>query len=201
LAVVRYKSGKDTDGNVVPPKFANVCTSVPFVAVSSIIEAIDKLAPHIVSWVQDKQDDLIKSLYEAQEGSMSLVTDSDISIDSILGYLEAESTGGRLTKEFIGAWFDSACADAAYILFCDVLKYSGNLTVEQENRVQASIKGYKDMYCALAGGKTMYQPNQIKNLQKVLALVDSDDTHQKLTKRLESLANPKKSEEMLDLGD
>ena len=93
--------------------------------------------------VENAQDGVIRSLYESSDGSLSAVSDADISIDAIIGFLEAESTGGRLTKEFIEAWFATSVHDALYVVIADKLHYDGLLTPEQECTVEKHINGYK----------------------------------------------------------
>ena len=196
LAKIRYKTTAKQDA-----KFPSVCASVPFIQDDAIDNTvvIAKLLPHIRAMLETAQDGVIRSLYESSDGMLSQVTDTDISIDACIGYLEAESQGSRLTKEFIEAWFDSAVRDYVYALVSEKLGYSEALTVDQDMTVCKHVNGYRGMYSALAGGKTMYQPNQIKLLQRVLELVDSDDTSVKLTARLNKMLEVPKIEELLEL--
>jgi hypothetical protein len=196
LAKIRYKTTEKQAA-----KFPNVCVSVPFVSSEAFenVETIKQLAPHIRAMLENAQDGIIRSLYESAEGSLSLVTDSDISIDACIKYLNAESEGGRLTKEFIGAWFDTSVSDYLFALMVEKLGYGDTLTVEQETTVKRHMAGYKGLYESLAGGKTMLQENQIKSLSKVLELVDTDDTSMKLQARLNGMLNKPKIEELLEL--
>ena len=198
LAKVRYKTTAKQDA-----KFPSVCVSVPFIGVETITDTntITRLLPHIRVMLENAQDGVIRSLYEAGDGVLGLVTDSDISIDACIKYLEAESEGGRLTKEFIEAWFDSSVADYLYALMCEKLGYGEELTPEQDVTVKKHMNGYKGLYSSLAGGKTVLQENQIKSLSKVLDIVDTDDTSEKLKARLNSMLNKPKIEELLELYD
>ena len=194
LAKVRYKTTAKQDA-----KFPSVCVSVPFIDVIAQVTDWTPLVPHVRAMLENAQDGIIRSLYESAEGSLSLVTDADISIDACIKYLEAESEGGRLTKEFIESWFDSSVADYLYALMTDKLGYGDVLTEEQDATVKKHMAGYKGLYSSLAGGKTVLQENQIKSLAKVLDIVDTDDTSEKLKARLNSMLNKPKIEELLEL--
>lgn len=194
LAKARYKTTAK-----VKAKYPNVCVSVPFIEDAAILEATPRLVACIREMLESAQDGVFKSLYEAGQGVLTGVTDSDLSIDACIGFLEAESQGTRLTKEFIDSWFIRELHDTCFVLFAEKLGYSGDLSAEQEATISRHITGYKDMYSALAGGKTMYQPHQVKNLRKVLALVELDDTGVKLDKRLEKMLEVKPIAEMLEL--
>jgi hypothetical protein len=114
--------------------------------------------------------------------------------------MDAEAQGSRLTKDFLDAWFTSTVQDFAIPLFAEKMGFTGDsLTPEQSAKVASAVKGYRDMFSALAGGKTMYQPNQVNNLRKLLALIDGDDTATKLDKRLASMLEVKPIAEMLEL--
>lgn len=195
LAKCRYKTTEKQAA-----RFASVCVSVPFISTDSLdSETVTRLVPHIRAMLESAQDGVIRSLYESSEGTLELVTDTDISIDACIKYLEAESEGGRLTKEFIESWFDSSVADYLYALMVEKLGYSDVLTAEQDATVKKHMNGYKGLYSSLAGGKTMLQPNQIASLAKVLELVDTDDTSVKLVARLNAMLSKPKIEELLEL--
>ena len=196
LAKVRYKTTAKQDA-----KYPSVCVSVPFLATQELTdtETINRLVPHIRAMIESAQDGVIRSLYESADGVLAHVTDADISIDACIKYLEAESEGGRLTKEFIESWFDSSVADYLYALMCEKLGYGDTLTAEQDATVRRHMAGYKGLYSSLAGGKTVLQDTQIKSLAKVLDIVDTDDTCEKLKARLNSMLNKPKIEELLEL--
>jgi len=203
LAKVGYKTTKDkTTGQTIAPKYLSVCASVPYLSNSAIEANIARLLPYIKNMVENAQDGVIRSLYESSDGMLTAVTDQDISLDAVIGFLEAESSGGRLTKEFIEAWYLANVHDTVYLLLAEKLGYEGNLTPEQDATIGRHTKGYKDMFASLAGGKTFYQPNLVKKLRKVLelsSLVDSDDTAAKLDARLAKMLEVKPIEELVEL--
>lgn len=194
LAKIRYKTTAKQKA-----KFPSVCVSVPPLADSEIMDNLPALKTHIRAMLEAAQDGVIRSLYEAADGNLTSVQDSDISVIACIGYLNAEAEGGRLTKETIDAWFDSSLAEYVTALIAEKLGYDGALTGEQEHTISRHVKGYKDMYSALAGGKTMYQPNQIASLRKVLGLVDTDELATKLDARLAGMLSKPKMEDLLEL--
>ena len=194
LAKIRYKTTAKQAA-----KFPSVCVSVPPLADSEIMDNLPALKVHIRAMLEQAQDGVIRSLYEAAGGNLTSVQDSDISVAACIGYLNAEAEGGRLTKETIESWFDSSLAEYVTALIAEKLGYSDDLTPEQEHTISRHVKGYKDMYSALAGGKTMYQPNQIASLRKVLGLVDTDDLATKLDARLTGMLSKPKMEDLLEL--
>ncbi len=195
LAKVGYKTTAKS-----PAKFPSVCASVPFIGTEAITSSIDALLPHIRTMLESAQDGIVRSLYESSGGTLALVTDDDISVDSCIKFLEAESTGGRLSGDFLRAWFVENVTDAITVLIADKLGYEGELSKEQEDTIGKHAAAYRDLVASLAGGKTMLAPHQIRSLLNVLGLVDPDDTQVKLVTRLtKMLEAPKKLEEMLEL--
>lgn len=200
LAKVGYKSTKDkTTGKTVPPKFPSVCASIPYIENALIEENASRLVPYIKGMLENAQDGIIRSLYESSDGTLSQVLDSDISIDAIIGFLEAESQGSRLTKEFLEAWYDSNMSETVMALAIEKLKYSGELTPEQELKIAQVSKGYKDIVSSLAGGKTLLQPPVIKQLKNVMELIELDDTGTKLQNKLIAMENKPTIESVLEL--
>ena len=194
LAKIRYKTTAKQAA-----KFPSVCVSVPFLADSEIMDNLPALKVHIRAMLEAAQDGVIRSLYETSDGKLSSMQDSDISVLACIGFLNAESEGGRLTKEMIDAWFDASLGEYVTALIVEKLGYGEDLTPEQEHTVSRHVRGYKDMYSALAGGKTIYQPNQIASLRRVLGLVDSSEVGEKLEARLVGMLSKPKMEDLLEL--
>lgn len=194
LAKIRYKTTAKQAA-----KFPSVCVSVPPLDDAEIMDNLPALKVHIRAMLEAAQDGVIRSLYEVSEGKLSSVQDQDISVLACIGYLNAESEGGRLTKETIDAWFEGNLAEYVTALIVEKLSYGEDLTPEQEHTVSRHVKGYKDMYSALAGGKTIYQPNQIASLRRVLGLVDSSEVGEKLEARLIGMLSKPKMEDLLEL--
>jgi len=195
LAKCRYKTTAKQAA-----KYPSVCVSVPYIDVRNQVTDYSPLFPHIQAMLENAQDGIIRSLYESSDGTLSQVTDSDLSISACISFMAAENEGSRLTKEFIESWFDISVRDYVYALVSEKLGYgTDDLTMEQDITVCKHVNGYRGMYSALAGGKTMYQPNQIASLKRVLDIVDTDDTSTRLINRLNKMLETPKMEDLLEL--
>lgn len=193
LARVGYKSTKKQVA-----RFASVCVSVP--VITSIDESqVEKLLPYIVEMLENAQDGIIRSLYEGRDGMLTEVSDDEISIDSCISFLEAESAGSRLTKEYLESWFDEQMKDNLTVVIATKLGFE-DMTDPQMVTVNQHLSGYRGLISSLAGGKTLLQEHQIKGLQKALEVSSVDDeTGKKLSVRLHAMLNRPKIEELLEL--
>ena len=195
LAKVGYKT---TAKN--PAKFASVAVSVPFISQESITENMDALIPYVRNMLEATQDSVIRSLYENASGKLSVVTDSDISIQACISYLESEAAGDRLKKEHIESWFDRVCKENCFTLIAEKLGYTNDvLTEEQVKTVDKHVKVYRDILSMLAGGRTILTPVQIKSCKTVIEVSEDDSgIGEKLVSRLNAMETPKVAE-MLEL--
>lgn len=193
LAKVGYKSTVKT-----PARFPSICVSVPIITEFDE-DQLNRLSPYIVQMLENAQDGIIRSLYESRDGSLSEVSDADISIDSCISFLEAESTGGRLTKEFLEQWFDAQMRDNLTVVVADKLGFS-ELNDDVLITVGKHVAGYRGLIASLSGGKTLLQEPQIKGLLRALEVSSVDDeTSVKLNARLNAMLNRPKIEELLGL--
>lgn len=193
LAKVGYKSTKKT-----PAKYKSIAVSVP--VITSIDEdQLERLLPHVVSMLENAQDGIIRSLYESSQGNLASVSDEEISIDACIGYLEAEATGGRLTKEKVEEWFTENLSDNLSVTIADKLNFT-SLTGENEKVINQHLNAYKGILASLAGGKTLLNPAQILGCKKALELsTNEDDVYKKLMARLEAMEKKPDMDALLEL--
>ena len=202
LAKVGYKS---TAKN--PAKFASVCASVPYILNDPIKDNMEALIPHIRTMLENAQDGVIRSLYESSDGTLTQVTDQDISIQACINFLEAESQGSRLTKEYLQEWFKNTVQEPLSFVIGIKLGFvpadaeSFDVTEAQAATIEKACNGYRDLFASLAGGKTMLQEKQIDSLIKALDMTEtSDEIGNKLRARLDAMkVKPKQIEELLEL--
>lgn len=201
LAKIRYKTTEKQAA-----KFPSVCVSVPFLTNEEIEPMIPQLMEHLRTLLETAQDGVIRQTYEAQDGKLSAISDSDISVAKCIEFLEQESTGSRLTKEYIDSWFTSSVEEYLTVIIGQKLGFISEsaegeveLTPEQEMVISRHVAGYKGMYSALAGGKTSYSVKQAQSLIRVLELVDTDPVQSKLLARLNGMMVKPKMEELLEL--
>lgn len=196
LAKVGYKS---TAKN--PAKFPSVAVSVPFLSDDSLRENMDSLLPYIKGMVEKTQDDVIRSLYESKDGTLSVIQDHEISVQACIAFLESEAAGDRIKKEHIESWFDRVCAENVFTLIAEKLGFTGDsLTPEQESTVQKHVKVYREILSMLAGGRTILTPVQIKSCKTVIDVSEDDSgIGTKLMQRLTAMESPKPVAEFLEL--
>lgn len=184
LAKVGYKSTKNT-----PAKFPSVCASVPQIPAEWLIDPanIRRLAPYIGGFLEEAQNGVIRSLYESSQGALEAVSDSDIGIDAICGYLESSANGDRLSGDSIGAWFDSAARDNLTVVFAEKLGFDLS-TPEQEQTVEKHVKMYKGLIGMLAQKEINPTTEQKKAMRVILRIAEDDSViAQKLTAKLDAL--------------
>ena len=181
LARISYKTPKD--GKKL---FESVCVSVPPLAID-LTTVPDAITPHMASWLQDVQDKIIRARYE--DGART-ISDSDITIECCIAFLEQDAKGNRLTKEFLLEWFASKMADNLMLAISDKLKLSDTPSEAETKRVEQMLNAYRDSVAALSGGKTAYTVEKAMKLQKAVELADDDETKVKLIAKLQEMQKP-----------
>lgn len=189
LAKVGYKSTVKT-----PAMYPSVAVSVPVIESDSVLDSIDSLMVHIVNYLSDVQDKVIRSLYESSQGALTSVGDSDISVSQCIAFLEAESNGGRLTKESVNAWFDSEAKDVLSAIVADKLGFSDDLSDAQEKMIAQKCAAYREVIGSLSGGATVLIPAQIKSVRALIEQIEGESTvKEKLISRLTAMEAPKQN--------
>ena len=188
LAKVGWKTTKKQKA-----KFSNICASVPMIDPAEL--NMERWHNHVRALMETAQDGIIRSLYESNNGNLSSVSDDEINESACLAFLDAESNGGRLTKEFLASWFDEMLADNLTVALAE----RTNSQID-DDKIKRAVHAYKAMITALSAGPTMYSPEQVAQLQKAIALASEDDeTGTRLNKRLDSMLNKEKMEDLLGL--
>lgn len=200
LAKVGYKETTDKKTGKKSQKFPSVCASVPFVETSDVLEKVESLMPHIKAMLADVQDKIVRSLYESSEGQLQSISDDELSVNACIGFLEAESEGGRLTKEAVQNWFDGNLADNLTVYIAEKLGFN-DPTENQMVQIEQHVKGYREVLASLSGGATSLAIPQIKGCRKALELLGNEDDlmAQKLGKRLDAMEKPVMVKELLEL--
>ncbi len=183
LAKIGYK-GRGNNA----AKFKSVAVSVPWIDRADIENNLRELLPYIGNMLENTQDAIIRSRYEANDGKLDTVSDSDIDVRSCIAYLASEAEGDRLTKATLESWFDSAVAETVFVLVAEKLGFTAtDPTPAQSVRIGQSVSAYRAIISSLAGGKTMLQMPQIVSLRKVLDVIDTDEISVKLSARLTAM--------------
>lgn len=200
LTVAKYKSTAKS-----PAKYPNVCASIPVLeGTEYTLSENPGLIPHFTDWLQSKQDDVFKSVYESHGGTLSSVSDSELDISSIIGYLNAESVSGRLTKESIEQWYALECKGIIYVNAAVKKGFLAQdaddlemLSENQKTDLEKVCNAYRDLFSGLAGGTTKYAPGVQESLNKMLSQCADSPMVDRLVGRLESMAVAKDFADLL----
>ena len=153
------------------------CVSVPMIDSTVVASNLTALMPHLISYLETVQHDIIK---ERVTANASHITDEEISVTSCIQYLNESTKGAdgksaHLTKESVATWFDSVVADNLMVALADKLGIGNEPDAEQLVKLDTAIKMYKDKVTALAGGTTKYPAPMARSLKNAMSLVASDD--------------------------
>lgn len=200
LTIAKYKSTAKT-----PAKFPNVCASIPLLEVTeNVLTENPGLLGHVTEWLLSKQDDVFKSVYESHGGTLSSIGDNELDISSIIGYLNAESVSGRLTKESIESWYALECKGIIYVNAAIKKGFIGAdaddlevITENQRTHLELVCNSYRDLFSGLAGGTTKYAPPVQESLNKMLSQCADSPMVERLVGRLESMAVAKDFADLL----
>lgn len=169
LAVVTYKTDKETG-----IKKDSKAVSVPQISDDAIIDNLPSLVGHIRSMLAKTQDAIIRERLDSGV-NVAHITNEEISIAACIEYLENSNESGRLTKESVGAWFDSTIADNLTVVLADKLGVSDTPTFEEQSKIDLIVAGFKDRISSLAGGKTVFPVKEAESIKKALNLAPNDD--------------------------
>jgi hypothetical protein len=184
LAKIGYKqTAKMTELGQIAP--ASICVSVPCITAEEISAELPKILGLVRNTLEGKQDEMIRALYESRGSkieSFSAVLDSEISIAAIAAFHESESSGGRLTKEYLESWFNKNVADNLFVTIAEKLGFS-DITEENSAVIDQKVAGFRGVIASLSGGRTVLSSNIRVQARKAIELMDEsaeDETAQKL---------------------
>ena len=197
LAKVGYKqTAAMTQKGEIAPK--SICVSVPYFSGEQIRENLESLLPHIGNWLESVQDNVIRGIYEGRKFSLDSVSDADISVSQCVNFLEAESSGGRLTKEYLESWFAGNMSDGLYVLIASKLGFvsdaqladsenSIDVTEDQDIVIHKHLNGYRSLLVGLSGKNVSLAAAQINGLRKALEICapEGDSVAARLTQKLD----------------
>lgn len=174
LSKVTWKTGTDKASPYYNIKRESKCVSLPVITAQMVEDNITVLAPHLISYLHSVQDKMVREILDSGNNVVSIGT-NDVSIAAICEYLEGSDESGRLTKEVIGSWFDSAVSENLALLLAEKLGVSAEPTDAENAKVMEVVSAFKGKIAALAGGKTSYEPKVCKSLLNALSLVEASD--------------------------
>lgn len=178
----------------------SVCVSIPQLEIPAVdSKQFSRVLPYVRSMIESAQDGIIRSLYESSKGALTTVSDEELSFDACINFLEAESEGSRLTKEFLQTWFNSEVADNLSVVIAEKLKFS-ELTPDNEKVIQKHVGLYRELVCSLSGGRSIFENNQLESMKVAINLSSEDDeTSKRLLTKIENMQKKDKVEDLIEL--
>ena len=95
-------------GDKNPHLTESLAVSIPTIQMEDVVNVIDQLIPHVIAMLGDTQDKIIREW--RLESGRDEVHDNQISIAACIEWLNENSTGERVTREYLGEWFTSEYA-------------------------------------------------------------------------------------------
>jgi hypothetical protein len=167
--------------------FAMEAVEITLPEVLEWIAADSAIADAVVTYVQDLQDKCIRTRIEAGKGQ---VHTSDYDMNAVRTFLATSPTEGRLSEDKIRAWFAVEVADTLMVAFADKLGISDTPTESETKKLEQIVAQYRDNMAKLAGRKTVLPGVVRTNLEKALALVDTDSSiKERLQDKLAEMAD------------
>ena len=151
------------------------CVEIPilnFDAMKVAINANGKVLAMAVGLFEDYQSKMIQ--LDIAKGKDTIYA-SNISLDAMILNFESDvSSGGRISKDKIIAWFDNALADSLTVAFANKLGI-GNAPTEQETKKLAMIiDAYKANFGKLAGREVSISPDDKIKLESAIKLANAE---------------------------
>lgn len=134
----------------------------------SIAGYADRLLPYFISFLQEKEDSIVKELHKS---GATTVYPTNVGIEKVLEMLESSVEGNRLNKEKIESWFDTEMLEPLAIAFADKLQTSVDAP-----KVLDILQVYRNKFASLASGKTMFRKEEAETLQKALGVCKQNTT-------------------------
>lgn len=161
--LIRIIAKADRNGKYPSPHLVDsLCVSVPRIDMDTVAEYIERFIPHIISMCESVQDKIARE-YRIESGRNE-ITQAQLDIDAILGYLDADAAGSRVSKEYLQEWFSSEYSAIAMDWIRDI---SGGTIADSVAHAKCEV--LRDMFAGYSSHK--YSPN-IPSLKAVLRFSD-----------------------------
>ena len=195
-AKIMYKIAK-TGANAGVVKGINSCLLVAPLDDADVNDNWEELKPFVRSFLESKQDEVIKAIHLREVKEVSL---DSINMNAIISHLKASQVSARVNKEMIASWFDSSISDILAVRLAEKLGVSETPTEADADKIDMFLNVYKSRLSGLASNLTSYLPEEAEKLLKAVEVVEVKDAiSMKLVERLDKMINPASSEELLSL--
>jgi hypothetical protein len=155
------------------------------------------LMPHIVSYLQSVEDEIVKTKHKA--GTVFLSPEM-LGLEVVVAKLEEKTV--RLNKEAVEAWFTAEVESKLVDALVEKLGLESESESEGAAKLANVVEMYKQKYAALAGGKTMYRKQDAQTLHKALVVTGANKSviGVRFSRRLEAMIEKKEVNSLADFG-
>lgn len=144
----------------------NSCVFLPAIAAAELEKNLSGLSDYLCNYLETVQDKIIRELHLTGVAS---VKPEQVSIASIISYLESTTTTSRLSGDDIKAWFDADMKEGLLFAFVESMGLDAdNISEEDLQRVEIVVGAYRGKFAMLASGKTVFKVEDIEQLTKAL---------------------------------
>ena len=151
------------------------CVEVPSLnldAMKVAINANGKVLAMAVGLIEDYQSKMIQ--LDIAKGKETIYA-SNISLDAMILNFESDvSSGGRISKDKIIAWFDSALSLSLTNAFSNKLGLGFNPTEQEVKKLNKVIGDYKANFALLAGRDVSIDTDVKSKLQQAIKLANAE---------------------------
>lgn len=149
--LVRLIAKKDKAGEYASANLAgSLCVSIPVIESDVVVDAIDRLIPHLTALVKDTQDKIIRD-WRIQYGRNE-IPEEVFGINAVVEYLDAAATGDKVSVEYLQEWFTEGYVGAAAQWIADAM----NIDVTSD-AVAHKVAVLRDMFAGWSSNR--YSPN------------------------------------------
>ena len=141
-------------------------------AMKVAINANGKVLAMAVGLFEDYQSKMIQ--LDIAKGKDTIYA-SNISLDAMVLNFESDvSSGGRISKDKIIAWFDSALADSLTVAFANKLGIGNAPTDAEAKKLALVIEAYKANFAKLAGREVSISTDDKVKLESAIKLANAE---------------------------
>lgn len=192
LSIIRWKKTEQ-----VQKPHPAVCISVPKPVINVTPQC---LQASLIEAFYNLQDTLIRSLIEANTNKLQSIPETSITQEATAAFAEAENESKRLSGDTITKWFTQYVHDNLILALANKAGIN-DPTETQMTQLENNATSAAKLLSSLASPRSMYPEATILQLQKVIALADTDgnELSSQLSSKLTKMLEPKDVSLALDL--
>lgn len=171
LYQISSKSGERVRENV----FVRIPTS--HITEDLICNEITKLAPYVLTFLQDQEDLIVKAAHKNDE---TRIFTEYLTLAKVIEALELKEAGARLNKEKIELWFEAEIMSSLAELFASKLGLALDSEESQDDekvaKLEMILNAYKIKFCSLASGKTFVKEQDCESMIEIIRKCEAQNS-------------------------